>query len=149
MASSFDFGDELPEIQLKFRESVDYGHNLERISKYILNIDEFNFRENFQDYRYVLNQSTDKFRKYKETFKIEIEDDFIKYSDKLYNQNSLSDIYKNNDKNTYFLEPLFGITTNNLDNLHISNEKSFKNLNNFSDESGNYAQNNNIFEKKN
>jgi len=113
LSSSFDFGDELPEIQLKFRESIDDGHNLERISKYILNLDDFLFKEKYINNTFELNFSTEKFRKYKETFKFEIEDDFLKFSDKKFNQNSLSDIYKNNDKDTYFQESLFSVASKN------------------------------------
>jgi hypothetical protein len=43
MSSSFDYGDELPEIQQKFRESVDYSYDISGVSKYILGIDDLFF----------------------------------------------------------------------------------------------------------
>jgi len=131
MSNSFEFGDEVPEIQLKFRESVDIGHNIDRISKYILSIDEISFKEDWPNYVFYLPISTEKFRKYKETFKFEVEDEHVRFSDKKYNQNSLSDIYKNNDKNSYFLESVFGITKNNnignsikIHDFELFNEKN-------------------------
>jgi hypothetical protein len=45
ISNSFDFGDDLPEIQLKFRESIDYGHSIDRISRYILKIDNMSIRD--------------------------------------------------------------------------------------------------------
>jgi len=92
MSNSFDFGDELPEIQMMFRESVDYGENIENISRYILGIDDIIMIEKWKDKKFKINQSTDKFRKYKETFKFDIEAEHVKYSNKKYNLNPLSDI---------------------------------------------------------
>lgn len=109
MTSSFDFGDELPEIQQKFRESVDFGHEVESISKYILGIDDLLSLDQFYDKNFEIKQSTDKFRKFKETFKLEIEEESVLYSDKRYNLNPIADILKNNDKGTYFNEPMFAI----------------------------------------
>jgi hypothetical protein len=36
---SFEFGDRLPEIQLKFREAIDGGHEIDRLVRYILGVD--------------------------------------------------------------------------------------------------------------
>lgn len=122
MSNSYEFGDEVPEIQLKFRESVDFGHNVDRISRYILGVDNIKMRDFWLDRRFTLEQSTDKFRKYKETFKFELEDDLVRGWNNIYNDNNLSDLNKTNDKNAYFLESMFG--TSKDGNLDYKKHKS-------------------------
>lgn len=152
MTSSFDFGDELPEIQQKFRESVDYGLDLDGVSKYILGLDDLAFFDRYFDSKFDFKQSTDKFRKYKETFKLEIEEESVLFSDKRYNINPLADSLKNNDKGTYFTEPMFAISEDNnsdtslptqdisLDFNIFDYEKNTSHVSSkFSENKGNYA----------
>jgi hypothetical protein len=45
LEDSFEFGDKVPEIQLKFREAIDENHETDRLIRYILNIDNLYLRE--------------------------------------------------------------------------------------------------------
>lgn len=129
MTSSFDFGDELPEIQQKFRESVDFGLDLDGVSKYILGLDDLMFFDKYFDNKFDFKQSTDKFRKYKETFKLEIEEESVLFSDKRYNINPLADSLKNNDKGTYFTEPMFAISEDNNSDISLPSQDTNQDLN--------------------